>query len=480
MRFGRLTLDIVFRTACIVFLLLPASHAGGSEASFADTTSVNSETSSGKPRTIYLSLEKAVELALKNNRTLQTSRRQLSIAASQYRSAKAGYYPQLTGTLNASHSAFNQEDGHPSVLEIYTGAFEIGLNLPLDLSGSIGRSVQQALITLINSKAQYVLGSQDVIVSVYSQYNSILNARETIAIDKAQVEVAEQQLAIAEARLKTGRVAEVDVMTARVQLNNNKQSLKVDEGSYQIALANLRNTLVLTQDTEIVATDQLTYAPVTFSYDDAVKSALRDRLEMKVARLNVESARIALKSTYDRYRPTINVSASYGYGISGNSIGGAIDDRPDEPSWAVATLLRVPIFIFDGGQIRESKIQALTSIGQAEANVLQTRESIELEVRNELTNLQNAQERVRLVQDTIELAKESQRITERRYRIGVTSYLELVDARNNLRSAQLNLLSALITYSNSLIRLYRALGRPLVNVNEGMQKEVKSFDETSN
>lgn len=476
MRFGKPTLDIAFRTACIVILLMTASHIRGIEASFADTTSVDIETGGDKQQPIYLSLEKAVELALKNNRSLQTSRRQLSIAASQYRSAKAGYYPQVTGALIAAQSVFNQVEGSPSVQELYTGAFDIGLDFPLDLSGSIGRSVQQALITLINSKAQYVLGSQDVIVSVYNQYNNILNARETIAIDKAQVDVALQQLEIAKARLKTGRVAEVDVMTARVQLNNNRQNLKVDEGNYQIALANLRNTLVLPQDAEIVATDQLTFSPVSFNYSDAVKNALRNRLELKIARLNLESARISLKSTYDRYRPTLNVSANYGYAVSGNSVGEAIDDRPDEPSWAVTTSLRVPIFIFDGGQIRESKIQALTNIGQAEANVLQTREAIELEVRNELTNLQNAQERVKLVQDTIELAKESQRITERRYRMGVTSYLELVDARTNLRNAQLNLLNALISYSNSLIRLYRALGRPLVNVDEGMQKGIKSIE----
>ena len=428
-------------------------------------------------RTVYLSLEKAVELALKNNRNLQTTRRQLSLAASQYRSAKAQYYPQIVGALTTSQSVFNQVNGDPSVLELYSGGATLGLDLPLDLSGAIGRSVQQALITLISSKAQYILSGQDLIVLVYDQYYRILSDRETIEIDKAQVAIAEQQLEIAKARLKTGRVAEVDVMTAKVQLNNNKQNLKVDEGNYQIAMANLRNILVLPQNVEIIATDHLKYSPERFDYDSSIKNALHDRLEMKVARLNIKSAQLALKSTYDPYRPSLNVSANYNYNISGNSIGEAIENRPDEPSWAVTTSLRIPLFIFDGGNIRETKTRALTNIGQAEANLLQTKEAIELEVRNELTNLENAQERVKLVQDTITLAKESLRITERRYRMGVASYLELVDARNNLRTAELNLLDALITHSTSIIRMRRAIGQPLVTSNNDIETEVKSTKE---
>ena len=152
-----------------------------------------------------------------------------------------------------------------------------------------------------------------------TQYYEILRSRETITIDQAQVKGAEEQLRIAKARLEKGRAPEVDVLTATVQLNNARQTLKKDEGDYLNALATLLNTLGLDHGVEIVATTELKYVPATFDYEAAEKEALQNRLEMKISRLRLESARISLKSTNDVYRPTLNVSAGWGYDVSGTS-----------------------------------------------------------------------------------------------------------------------------------------------------------------
>ncbi|MDD3580152.1 MAG: TolC family protein [Desulfobacca sp.] len=415
-------------------------------------------------RKLPLSLDQSIELALKNNRNLQTARRSLTTAASAYRAAKGGYYPQVTGSVSSSHGLANQLEAFPRVVNRWSGGFQITLDMPLDLSGSIGRAVQQALIRLLDTKARYVLASQDLVVNVYTQYYDILRARETMIIDRALVEQTQEQLRIAQERLKAGRVPEVDVLTASVQLDNASQTMKADEGAYENALATLRNTLVLDQQIEIIPTDKLTYVPETFEYQTCVQEAVQNRLEMQTARLSLESAKISLKSTYDRYLPSLNVSGGWDYNVTGRNPPEAIEERPKGPSWNIIARINVPIFIFDGGVIRESKVQALTSIDQAEANVHQTREDIELEVKSEVINLNNALERVNIVKNSIKLAKESLNIEELRYRMGLTSYLELTNAQQNLRTAELNLLTAIIQYNLSKERLYRALGRALVTV----------------
>lgn len=412
-------------------------------------------------RQIHLSIEEAVELALKNNRNLQTTRRSLKSAESSYRTAKGSYYPRLTGNISTSHDAFNQINMGPPVQNSYGGGVGINFSLPLDLSGAIGRSVQQSYISLSTNKANYISECQNLIVNVYTQYYEILRSRKTIDIDHAQVEAAEEQLRIARARLKKGRVPEVDVLTATVQLNNAKQTVKADEGTYLNAVSTMLNTLVLDRGAQIVATTELEYVPAQFDYEAAEKEALQDRLEMKISRLRLKAARISLKSTYDVYRPTLNVSAGWGYNISGTSYSKAIDERPDEPSWSVTTSLNIPLFTFDGGSTRESRTQARINLEQAQADIDQTIDSIRLEVRNELTNFENAQERVSIVEDSIKLAEESLKVTELRYGLGTSSYLELVDARNNLRTTELNLLDALIAHRLSKIKVYKAMGKSI-------------------
>jgi outer membrane protein len=415
----------------------------------------------GDPPPLSLSLEEAVELALKNNRTLQTSRRSLSLASSNYRAAKAQYYPTLRVGYTASQTTA-KADEIAAAETLYGSGAEINLEVPLDLSGAINRSVQQALISLTTAKANYVEASQGLVVNVYEEYYSVLSGRETLKIDQAQVSLAEDQLAIAEARLSAGRVPEVDVLTAKVQLNNERQNLKTSEGQLEIRLSNLRKTLLLDQESSIVPTSSIDYEPEYFNFRDALAESLNQRLEIEIATLNVESARIGLKSTYDPYRPTLNVTGNYGYYSTGDQVIDAfVNDRLSDPRWSVTTSISVPIFIFDGGVIRESSKRATITLQQAEADLAETKEAIELELRNQLTSLENARERVKIVQDTIALAKESLRITELRYRMGKTSYLELVDGRNNLRTAELNLLSAKIEHNLSKIRVHRALGRPL-------------------
>jgi outer membrane protein TolC len=429
------------------------------------------EKGNSRKEQIHLSIEDALELALKNNRDLQTARRNLKSAESSYRRAKGSYYPRLTGDITTSHTAFNQLDADPAVQNMYRGGVGINFSLPLDLPGTIGRSVQQSYISLSTSKVSYISACQNMIVNVYTQYYEILRSRETIAIDQAQVKGAEEQLRIAKARLEKGRDPEVDVLTATVQLNNARQTLKRDEGDYLNALTALLNTLGLDHGVEIVATTELKYVPATFDYEAAEKEALQNRVEMKISRLRLESVRISLKSTNDVYRPTLNVSAGWGYDVSGTSYSKAVNERPSEPSWSVTTSLNIPIFIFDGGSIRESKTQAMIDLEQAEADINQTMDSIKLEVKNELTNFENAQERVGIVEDSIKLAEESLKITELRYGLGSSSYLVLVDTRNNLRTTELNLLDALITHSLSKIRVYKAIGKSMVTATGQLIKD---------
>jgi outer membrane protein TolC len=410
-----------------------------------------------------LSLAQAVELALKNNRDLKTARRNLSIAASNYRAAKAQYYPQITGSFSVEHALFNNLEIEPRIANRFsTSLFNVNLTMPLDLSGAIGRGVQTALINVVATKAQYLLAAQTLVVNVYAQYYAVLSAVESIRIDRAQVDQAEEQSRIAEARLKKGRIPEADVLTARVQLDNARQTLKIDEGGFDIAVATLLNTLVLSQEVEIIPTDKLTFSPENFTYEKAFKEGEKNRLEMQINRLNLEAANIALKSSYDQYRPSVNITGSYGYNLSGRSPATAIEERQKGPLWQLVAGLTVPIFIFDGGTIKESKIRAMTGIEQAQANIQQTRETIALEVKSQVITLQNTQDRVEILKNTAKQGSESLRIADLRYRMGLSSYLEYADARNNLRTAELNLLTAIREHSMAKVNMAKAIGRPLV------------------
>lgn len=424
----------------------------------------------GKPgpaqeqETLRLSLPQAVALALKNNLPLATARRNIQRAASTYRTAKAGYYPQIEASVTGSQNF--QSVLVRDRLEI-TQAFVAGLNItasmPLDLSGVIGRAVQQALINFVREKANYVIISQGLITQIYQEYYDVLRSQESIKIDQAQVEQAQEQLRIAKERLKAGRVPEADIITGQVQVDNARQTLTQSEGALATAKSRLRNTLVVPQTVDLVPTDRLTFQPEKFTFEGCLREAVEQRPEIQTARLSLEAARIALRSTLDPYRPTLGLNFNYGYNVAGLSPRDAWNNRPPNFTTTYGLTFKVPLFIFDGGVIRENRYRATVDIEQAKANIKETEENISLEVRDALTGLENSQKRVEIGRASIDLAQESLKIAEIRYSTGVSGYLEVTDSRNNLRTAELNYLNALIEYNNGKINLYRTLGRPLIN-----------------
>jgi outer membrane protein TolC len=434
-----------------------------------------SEAEISAEKAIFLSIDQAVEMALKNNRDLKTARRTVSISASSYRAGLAQYYPLIVGDVAASHVVFNQLDAEESVSNLFSAdLFGASAILPLDISGVISRSVQQSFISLVQNKAAYAQRAQDLIRNVYFQYTDILQARETIDIDMVQVEQAEEQLRIAEARLRRGRVPEVDVLTAQVQLDNARLRLKEGENAYELSVAELRNTLVINQNVDVIAIDRLSFAPVKLEYEPSLQEALLNRLEMQIVRLNFESAQIALKSTYDSFKPSMSLRGSWDYNIAGRNPSDAFSNRPDKGLWQVSANIVIPIFIFDGGTIKESKIQAAIAIEQARSDILQTEENIALEIKSLLITLENAQERVKIMEGSIDQAKESLRIAERRYRLGLANYLELTDASANLRTVELNLLNAIRDHMLARIDFYQATGRPLINIKHNIPEEGES------
>ncbi len=173
----------------------------------------------------------------------------------------------------------------------------------------------------------------------------------------------------------------MDVMTAKVQFDNARQTLKSMKGLEEIAKSQLRNTLVIEQECGIIPTDRLTFHPEKFTFEPALKEALENRVEVKSARLSLESARISLKSTYDPYLPTLSVSAGYGYNITGRNFKDSWRNRPDDPTYSSGFTINVPILIFDGGIIRENKFRALIDIEQANANLKESQERVSFEVK---------------------------------------------------------------------------------------------------
>ena len=88
----------------------------------------------------------------------------------------------------------------------------------------------------------------------------------------------------------------------------------------------------------------------------------------------------------------------------------------------------------------------------------QTKDDIELEVRQDYLSLRNAEKRIATTQVTVDQALENYHIAQVRYASGVGTNLDVMDAESALTLAKTNNVQALYDYNTSKAQLDKAMG----------------------
>ena len=88
----------------------------------------------------------------------------------------------------------------------------------------------------------------------------------------------------------------------------------------------------------------------------------------------------------------------------------------------------------------------------------QLRENVTIEIRQALSNINDAQTRAASAGQGVTQATEAYRLSRVRYDNGIGTILDVVNAQAQLAQARTNLLNAQYDYQTSLAQLVRAIG----------------------
>ncbi|MED1944728.1 MULTISPECIES: TolC family protein [Brevibacillus] len=258
---------------------LTASANTGSEQAKAPTTvqastdkvaaeaSKDNTTTPDTAATEELTLDKAIEQALKTNVTLQNA------------------------ILDAKNADINNSITYRSTAQMTADMLE-----SLDAAqAKYVRSAQSEMTKKLNALAvkstegKIKLGAQDA-------YYKLIFAQDDVNLKKQSLARAEAQLKVAKAAFDVGTNAKTDVLEAEMGVAGAKAQLTTAENNLEIAMMNLNDFLGvdLQKEWKIVSANKK-MAPISITMEDAEKQALSKRLEitkaeeeLKLAELNVK------------------------------------------------------------------------------------------------------------------------------------------------------------------------------------------------
>lgn len=288
-------------------------------------------------------------------------------------------------------------------------------------------------------------------VQAYYQY---LEAIKLAEVQAQSVTDYASHLNNVQQQFDAGIVAKLDVLSSNVSLANAKQKSIAADNTRDVAEANLNNIMRVPMNTTLNPLDKNFPEPeFDLTMEQAILMAQKYRWELVEADYGVKAAQASLRSAKARYLPTVSVGGGYSWEEASMT-------AVDKDDWAVKGVLSWSLW--DGGATQASVKKADAAVKTAQETLLQAREKIELEVRQDYLNVLSYKEQIRAAEASVAQAEEAYKIATVRYSSGVGINLDVLDAELALNTARTNYITALYNYNIGLATLEHAMGVPAV------------------
>ena len=257
-------------------------------------------------------LEECVNYAIKNNISIKQSELDAKSAVIEKSSAIGGFLPSLN--INGSHSwniGLNQNIT-TGLLENQTTQFtSAGLNSNIDVYNGMQNQnrLRKANLSLLASTYQLSKMQDDVSLNIANSFLQILFNKENLKVQKEQLSNNEKQLQRSQELVNAGVVPRGDLLDIKATVATNNQAIVTAENVLLISKLSLAQLLQLEnfQDFDIVDVNYPVTESATLLQTPAAiyAKAKEERVELKIAKTNLEIAERDVKIAKGAYQPSI-------------------------------------------------------------------------------------------------------------------------------------------------------------------------------
>jgi outer membrane protein TolC len=285
------------------------------------------------------------------------------------------------------------------------------------------------------------------------QFYTVLLTRALIKVQEESVRLLQDQLKDQKNRFEAGTVPRFNVLQAEVALANQQPNLISARSNYLIAQYQLAKTLGLDPGpqgtTTFNAVGELGVHERPLGLKNAIQLGIERRPFLKVQRLNILVQKEQIKVALAGYKPQL--TANGGYEVRNSSLSDQLDDTVD--GWFFGFTGQWNIF--DGLETYGKVKSARANLESAKINYDDSVHQVELEVQQAYANLQTARETIRSQQKTVEQALEAVRLATERLSAGAGTQLDVLNAQVQLTTARSTELQARANYNTALAEFDR-------------------------
>lgn len=285
-----------------------------------------------------------------------------------------------------------------------------------------------------------------------SAYYDVIAQQELLRVAQERVRRAEEQFAVARARVLSGAAVQTDSLQLLLEWTTARVGLLQQGTALRVARLNLGRRVGIAGPVDAVPLEALPSPELPITEEAAVAEALQHGPRYLAARASERAADAAVKAARGSYLPTVS--------LVGQWIG--FDERffPDA-STRTAYGIQVSFPIWNRGQREVAMVRARAERDAARARASDAERAAGQEIIDAYEGYTTARASAELAAQAVRVARENLRVQEQRYRAGATTIIDLITAQVALSEADAGLVQARQASRLALARLESLLGRRL-------------------
>jgi outer membrane protein len=389
-----------------------------------------------------LTLDQAIQIALKNNYGILIAKNDSAIARNNSSTASTSFLPSVDAYSSGSVARNNTNQSYSSGLEVnkkgvvsksFNAGVELGLTLfdGFKMFASYEKELEE--MSILNLKFQI----ENTISGIMNAYYSIFLQRQLQKALEHSISVYQVKIHLSQTRLDLGIGNKTDVLQAKIDMNAKRSALLKQKTLLEEFKINLNTLLGRSAETAFELTDS-----INFSYDpkfeDLKTSVQKQNLSLLLYEKNIRVGNLEVKEVRALRYPTLKVTGAYDLNRSSNTAGFLLSNQ----SQGLNAGFTATWNIFNGFNTSRLVKNAKIELQNDRLLYDETRQKVEASLISSWKVFKDAREILNLEEENFKLVKENLDISLERFRLGLSNSLELKEAQNSYEEAESRLVNA--------------------------------------
>jgi outer membrane protein, heavy metal efflux system len=389
-----------------------------------------------------ITLEQALDLAKRNNPTLQAN--QTLVQQNKAQEITANLRPNPVISWDTQYLPLFAPSLWSDANYWETQAqYDIGIGYLFERGKKRQHRLEAAKTATAVTEAQVSDAQRTTLSSAAQLFVAALLANSNLEFSEGLLDSYKKTVTISQDRYNAGGMSRNDLLKIQLQQLQFESDVNSARLAKAQALASLRQYLgfdSVPPDYDVAGT--LAYAPIPFALQELQARALSNRPDLKAAQRSVTASESQVGLSKANGKVDLNVTFDYTR-LNQNNLGAFYFNIP------------LPVFNKNQGEIARTQYALTQSQFQQKA----AEQLVLTDVANAYAGVQSSRQVVELYdKGYLDQATQSLDITKFSYEHGAASLLDFLDAERSYRSTQLSYRQALATYMTALEQLRQAVG----------------------